>query len=403
MLKKLRLRFVGIVMLIVTVMLLGIFGLMMQMTRHQLAEESMELMRETLSADPFSSAQLHGEQTRRPYFVLSVSMFGRVTVSDSNGYFDLTDDDALLELLNEALNSDAESGTIKQYDLRWLRAHTLTGQRVIFMDASAEGSTLRSLGRLCVGLFLVAFVVFFGISVLFARWAVKPVERAWDEQRRFVADASHELKTPLTVIMTDAELLQTQEYGEQEQKQLSGSILTMAQQMRGLVEGMLELARLDGTQKEKPRETVDLSAVTEEKALCFEPLFYEKELGFVSEIEPDIKVIGQADKLGQVLEILLDNAQKYSAPMSTAALSLARTGSRQCTLCVASCGETLSKAELKNIFGRFVRLDTVRSMDQSYGLGLSIARSIVTEHRGKIWAESEDGVNRFFVQLPIAN
>ena len=100
-------------------------------------------------------------------------------------------------------------------------------------------------------------------------------------------------------------------------------------------------------------------------------------------------------------DILLDNAAKYAASNSTVRVTLRRQGSH-CLLSVASAGDAISKEDLKNIFKRFYRMDKARSMNHSYGLGLSIADSIVSKHGGKIWAESADGVNTFFVQLPTA-
>ena len=272
------------------------------------------------------------------------------------------------------------------------------GEAMVFVDISSEIATMENLVKTCVFIGIISFSVFLGLSFWLARWAVKPVETAWNQQRQFVADASHELKTPLTVIMTNAELLQSPEYTDADRRRFSDSILTMSHQMRGLVESLLELARVDNGAAKMVFSEFDFSEQVSDGLLPFEPVYFEKELLLESEIEEGLKVKGSQAHLRQVLDILLDNAAKYASPQGTVTVKLKRQGSH-CLLSVANPGEQISKEDLKNIFKRFYRIDKVRSMNHSYGLGLSIADSIVKEHGGRIWAESAEGINTFFVQL----
>ena len=251
------------------------------------------------------------------------------------------------------------------------------------------------------GIGVLGFAVFLGLSFLLARWAVKPVETAWNQQRQFVADASHELKTPLTVILTNAELLQEPEYDEQARSRFVDSIMTMSHQMRGLVESLLELARVDNGGQNLVFSRLNFSELVSDALLPFEPVYFEKGLTLDNGVEEKLFVKGSQQHLKQVADILLDNASKYASADSTVRVILRRQGSH-CLLSVASAGDAISREDLKNIFKRFYRMDKARSMNHSYGLGLSIADSIVSKHGGKIWAESADGVNTFFVQLPPA-
>ena len=135
--------------------------------------------------------------------------------------------------------------------------------------------------------------------------------------------------------------------------------------------------------------------------LLFEPVFYEDGMRFTYEIEPDVAINGNKTHLKQLVEILLDNAAKYADRDGNTVLTLKKTSSRKCLLMVANEGPAIPADELKKLFRRFYRADKARTRNRSYGLGLSIAESITAEHRGRIWAESRDGMNRFYVELEI--
>ena len=400
MLKRLRLKFICINMLIVTAMLCIIFGMVFHFTRQNLELESLRMM-QSIASGPFRLGRpdQRSKEIRLPYFTLEIGRDGKL-FAEGGGYYDLSDEEFLRKVIDAVFQTREQTGVLTEYNLRFQRVVTPVGQRIIFADMSSEQSTLNSLVKTCAIIGSASFLAFFLISLFLAYWAVKPVEQAWKQQRQFVADASHELKTPLTVILTNAELLQSQEYDEAPRSQFSGSILTMAHQMRGLVESLLELARVDNGTVKAAITHVDLSQIVSDAVLPFEPLFFENDLEIQTDIEAGVVLKGSETHLRQVTEILLDNAMKYSAPSSTVQMTLKRRGSR-CLLSVSSPGEPISQEDLKNIFKRFYRADKVRSMNHSYGLGLAIAESIVQEHHGRIWAESKDDCNTFFVELPV--
>ena len=209
---------------------------------------------------------------------------------------------------------DGDTGYLPDYNLRYYRTWQHGDEFIIFADVSSEEATMRSLLRLSVIIGLASLGGFFLISLLLARWAVKPVDKAWTQQRQFVSDASHELKTPLTVILTNAELLQDPDYSPEDRSRFSENILTMAHQMRGLVEGLLDLARVDNGAVRQAFREIDLSALVQEAVLPFEPVFYEKDLTLETSVEEGIKCKGSQRHLRQTVEILLDNAQKYADP-----------------------------------------------------------------------------------------
>lgn len=399
MLRKLRIKFVVVIMVIVTVMLSLILGMIYYFTKANLENESITMM-QAIAADPFQAGRpdSRSNEVRLPYFMLQIGTRGDILTT--GGYYDLSDQDFLKALIDISFESRAQTGIIEEYNLRFCRVVTPMGQRLVFSDITSERSTLRNLAQNCIIIGVLCFVAFLGISLLLAGWAVKPVEQAWIQQRQFVADASHELKTPLTVIMTNAELLQNPEYDEAERAQFSGSLLTMSKQMRSLVERLLELTRADNGQNKTVFSEFDYSSLAENTLLSFEAVFFEKGLSLSSRIQSGISLSGSEEQLRQVLEVLLDNAQKYANAGGSVEVRLQRAGKRRCLLSVSDPGDPLSKAELKDIFKRFYRADAARSRDGGFGLGLSIAERIVNDHHGRIWAESQNGINTFFVELP---
>ncbi len=400
MIKGLRVKFVCINMMIVTVMLLVIFGMVLHFTKENLEEQSVRMLHSVMEdrRTQFAPPGERPEEVQLPFFFVSVNPFGELTAA-AGGYFDLSDEETLGQIISLASASEADMGLLRQYNLRFYKKATPFGVSMVFVDVSSELATIQSLVKNCAIIGILSFGAFLGLSFLLARWATAPVNKAWKQQRQFVADASHELKTPLTVIMTNAELLQDPEYGDADRGKFSASILTMSQQMRGLVESLLELARVDNGSAKMEFTDLNFSELVSDVLLPFEPVYFEKSLALESSVEDSLTLRGSAAHLKQVLDILLDNGAKYSTPQGTVTLRAWRQGSH-CLLSVASPGEAISREDLKNIFKRFYRIDKARSMGGSYGLGLSIADRIVREHGGRIWAESSGGLNTFFVQLP---
>jgi len=395
-LKRLRIKFVCITMAFATVMLCAILGLVIHFAQRGIEEQSIQMMR---TVAPFRNPPERApDAVRLPYFVVEIGMDGETVVVEDYG--NLTQTIKIQELFRLAQAETAQTGVLRDYSLRFMKQPGPGERRIVFADISSEIAAVKNLVQSCVFVGIGGFFLFFAISVMLAKWAIRPVEQAWQQQKQFVADASHELKTPLTVIMTNAELLQGAGYSEAERRRFSDSIYTMSRQMRSLVEGLLELARVDNGGVKTGFSQVDISALVSEAVLPFEPLFFEKDLVLTAQVEPDIRLSGSTDHLHHVLDILLDNAMKYTSPGGAVQVSLKRLG-RCCVLSVSNPGEPLSREELKDVFKRFYRTDKARSRDGSYGLGLSIAKRIVEEHRGRIWAESDQGMNRFFVLLPL--
>lgn len=400
MLRKLKIKFVCINMLIVTLMLCIIFGLVLNTTKSNLEQQSIQMMQNIAinTSHINKPGMAPPDNVRLPFFTLHLDQRGRL-IGKEGGFFDLSDEDLIAELVKHSFHSQKRVETLDDYALRYYRQETPFGQSIVFSDISSEKETVTALVRNCILIGFLSFFAFLGISILLANWAVRPVDKAWKQQRQFTADASHELKTPLTVIMTNAELMQSGEYTEEDQQGFLSSIITMATQMRGLVEQLLEMAKIDNATEKKDFSVLDFSELTLDAAMPFEPLFYEKDLEFSTYVQENLWVNGHASQLTQLIEIYLDNAWKYSYPNTEVTLRLCADWSK-CVLSVQSQGNTISPEDLKHIFERFYRVDKARAMNHSYGLGLAIAETIAHNHKGQVWATSEDGVNTFYAQLP---
>ena len=331
-----------------------------------------------------------------PCFVAEVYASGTVRVS-GNSYYDLTDKAALVDIVTAALSADSDEGVLAEHHLRYLRQTGLLSTRIAFTDSTLEQATLRSLltGSLLIG--LAALAVLFACSYVLSGAVTRPVDRAWQQQKQFLSDASHELKTPLTVILSSAELLE--QSAAPEQKQYVDNVRAESRRMKRLVEDMLTLSRVERGGEHLPDTTADLSDAAADAALRFEPVAYEAGHTLSYDIAPGLLVRGDSGKLEQAVAVLLDNAIKYAAPGTEVRLDAARQGKNAC-LWVENEGDPIPADKLPHIFDRFYRADASRTDGGSFGLGLPIARAIVEAHRGTLRCDSGGHTTRFTITLP---
>lgn len=400
MIKKLRLKFIIFSMSIVLVMLCIIAAIIFLFTKKGLENDSINMMKK-ISHRPLqinSPNNTEEENVRLPYFVLQINSKGELE-SSLGGYYDLSEKDFLKKIIDIALSNPENTGLIKEYGLRYYHTANDIREIIVYSDISSEIETLNSLMKTCIFIIIISFIAFLIICYFLSGLAVKPVEQAWSQQKQFIADASHELKTPLTVIITNAELIQNPEYDEKNKAAFLSGILTMSREMRALLEQMLELLRADSVQYKMGFSNVNLSQLSSDSVLTFEPVFFENGLTLNSQISENIYVSGNAAQLRQIVDIFLDNARKYSVKNGNVWITLKKHKRGRCILSVANEGNEIPSKDLKNLFKRFYRADSARSINGSFGLGLSIAESIAAGHKGSIWAESKNGINTFFIEL----
>ena len=291
--------------------------------------------------------------------------------------------------MQKALQSGSGYGQLDEYGLMFAVRTNAYHSRLIFASNSSVYTSLINSILISLLLFAGSMAVIFGISLILSNLAVKPVQTAWEQQKQFVADASHELKTPLTVILANNNImLSHQNATVADERQWLESTEEEANHMKKLIDNMLFLAKSDAGETKVQLSTVDFSEIAEACALNFEPVAFEKEIMTDAQIESGITLNGDATQLNQLAHILVDNAVKYADPGTTVTIRLQKHGDKV-EFSVNNKGTPIPKEDIEHIFDRFYRAEKSRTT-KGYGLGLSIARRITEGMNGKILVESNN-------------
>lgn len=402
MLKKLRRKFILINMLLVTAVLAVVFAAMCCSTYGGLADRANKSLAMALEQpDGFDlrpeigkkpdGGQFDGNRDGfQPIFTVTVdrdqnivsSRLENVTVSD----------EVLAQAVQAVLSGETSSGVLRELGLRYMLtpAQFDGGYKIAFLDRSSEESTMRTLIVSSLLLGAASLAALFVISVLFSGWAMRPVKEAWESQRQFVADASHELKTPLTVMLMNGSIISAHpEETVAQQKKWLDSSAEEGERMKKLIGDMLYLARSDSGRAAMVTSEFSLSDALWNRLLPFESAAYEKGIELASDVAPGITAKGDEEQLKQLMGILLDNAVKYAGEHGRVDVLLEKQGERA-ALTVKNTGEPIPAADLPHIFERFYRSDKSRSRaDGGYGLGLAIAKTIADAHKIKLSVQSD--------------
>ena len=240
-------------------------------------------------------------------------------------------------------------------------------------------------------LFLLCEIIIFGFTYLITKWIITPVNKSFEKQKIFVADASHELKTPLSVMIASADAY----FNDKDDKWVK-NMKNESERMIKLVTELLDLAKTDGEQDIMMEEN-NLSDIIESSILTFESLFYDNNIKLKYDIAPDIKMLCNENLIVELMSILIDNAIKHSSEKGNVSVNLTKKN-KQIILEVKNKGLPIKKEDEEKIFERFYKVDTSRNRNSNnYGLGLAIAKNIVERHNGEISAHSESGYTTFKV------
>ena len=319
------------------------------------------------------------------YVIVELDDDGNITNTTENNVS--IDADDLEECVKLARQSNSISGQIGDYRLMYVKHDFMEVHKIVFASNNMVFANLRNTVLVSVGLFFGSMVIIFLISLWLSGLAVKPVKKAWEQQKQFVADASHELKTPLTIILANNNIMMSHPQSRvTDERQWLESTEEEAQHMKQLIDQMLFLAKSDAGNTQVQLSEVNLSEIVEGSALNFEPVAFEREVLIDTDIRPDILMQGNQLQLNQLAHILIDNAVKYAEDNSTVTIALHKHGDGT-EFTVNNKGSVISKEEMEHIFHRFYRAEKSRTT-KGYGLGLAIAQRIVEDMNGKITVQS---------------
>lgn len=357
--------------------------------------------RNTLAAGADSDAM---GMEHLPVLWVDVSIDG-TTIGSNQSQFSV-DAETMTETLEEALESNNEMGRTGSLHVTWKKQASEFGWRIAIADTTSIDSEKARQLATSVALALGGEAVVFVIAMVLSKWALAPVKTAWEQQHQFVADASHELKTPLAVILANTQILQKSE-GEMPEdcRRWVEGTAEEAERMRGLVESLLELARTEESAGTARRNVdVDFSSVVEGEALQFDAVAFELGCSIETDVAADIHVMGDPDQLQRLTKTLVDNACKYAKTGTEVRVKLAHHGSTA-ELTVNNLGDPIAPEDLPHVFDRFYRSDKARARETGgFGLGLAIAHGIVEGHGGKISVTSTEAEGTTFtVKLPVAS
>ncbi len=318
------------------------------------------------------------------YFSVLLDSDGNVLSTDMKRIA-AVDEDTAIAYANSIFTSGKERGFVNAY--RYVLVTSDEGTRVIFLDCGRSLDTFRNFAVTGVGVAAAGLLAVFLLMIVLSGRIVKPFSESYEKQKRFITDAGHELKTPLTIINADTEIL-GMDFGDNE---WLDDIRSQTGRLTELTNSLILLSRMEEEQAQYQMIEFPLSDVVEESAHSFRNLALTQEKTLSCEIQPMISFCGDENSIRRLVGILLDNAVKYCTEQGEIRLTLEKQ-KNAVRLSVYNTSEPVSEEQLTHLFDRFYRTDSSRnSHTGGYGLGLSIAAAIVRVHKGKIWAATEDG------------
>lgn len=407
MFKKSRRKIVAAIMGILTVLWIGTLSVIYISSYYEIKSTNLELLEERsaqymLSSvngldpmRPFPNRGPHGDTNQyklATFYSVAFTYEGDV-IEINNRDVEIYTDRELEKLAREVMQKRETSGILN--DLAYYRTDKGGYILVSFMDNTVLSGGMHTLFRYTLIFGGIALIGLFFLAVYISRRIVAPLEESYLKQRQFISDAGHELKTPISVVNANSELL-SREIGD---NQWLANIQYENERMGKLVGQLLNLARTENVKSQMER--IDLSRLVDGEALPFDGVAFEQGLKLNENITPGLVVDGNSTQLKQLVSILLDNAIRHGKDGKEVWLSLTKERGHA-KLSVINSGKEIPQEHRKNLFERFYRIDEARNGDgKHYGLGLAIAKSITEVHKGRIDVHCYNGLVEFRVLLPL--
>ena len=292
----------------------------------------------------------------------------------------------------EVLQTGDERGFLDSF--RYIKTDEGTTTRITFLDCGRRLDAFHNFLTISILMAAVGFVIVFLVIAFFAGKFIHPIAESHEKQKRFITDAGHEIKTPLTIINANVDLLEM-EIGKNECLQ---DIQQQIKRLTTLTNDLVYLARMEEAEHSLPMIEFPVSEVVEETAAPFKTLAQVQEKTFQCEVQPLLSMRGNDKAISQLVSVLMDNALKYAPAGGSVSLHFARKN-KALLLTVSNTTENAVPPEaLSRVFDRFYRTDPSRNSETGgHGIGLSLAKAIVTSHGGKISAETLDGGKTFCI------
>lgn len=333
------------------------------------------------------------------YFTVTVSESGEIVKTDLSKILSV-DDSSASDYTEKALSSSRSRGFIKQF--RFAKRTSGNETKIIFLDCGRKLDAFRAFLWVSVSVGLGGCVIMFAVFVLISGKIVKPIAESYEKQKRFVSDAGHEMKTPLTIINANLDLLESDGQSGDQAEELE-DIRSQTKRMTELTNNLVYLSKMEESEHKPAMAEMPFSDVVSETINAFTPLIKGKNLDFSANITPDITLYGSPDAIRRLTSVLLENAVKYSPANGKLTVNLT-TNKKSADLSVFNETENeIKKEDLPHVFDRFYRTDASRnSATGGHGIGLSIAKAITEIHGGGIKAETISGKDfRVTAILPV--
>lgn len=395
MIKKLRMKFIALTMFSLLMVLLVIIGTINLLNYKRIvdnADSVLTILSENNGVFPKMNNDRRNDgfnpmspelpyETR--YFSVLIDSTGQILAADM-GQIAAVNKDTAVEYARNVFDLNRQKGFMGNY--RFIQKASGDNTRIIFMDCGRNLTTFRTFLWISCAISALGLLAVFCMVALLSKRIVKPFSESYEKQKRFITDAGHEIKTPLTIIDADADVLKM-DIGENEWLQ---DIQKQTQRLAELTNSLVCLSRMEDDQNQFQMIDFPFSDVVSETSQSFQALAKSQNKTFNSRIQPMLSLHGDEKALSQLISILLDNALKYSSENGDISLSLEKHN-KNIRLSVYNTTEFISQENLKYLFDRFYRTDPSRNSGTGgYGIGLSIAKTIVTAHKGKITASTQD-------------
>ena len=389
MIYRLRKKFILISAAAVGVVFALIFGLIYFMTTAQL-NRTMDMLTDVISSNDGAFPEIgSADMPPAPVGVERERFF--TVYADENNQIIRENTDKTSSVDVKTAHEYAEKALLKSSERGWIDGFrykvtdTSAGKTVVFVNGETNKGMTGSLQYTVLFVLTGSFLAILLLIIIISKRAVKPTAEAYEKQKQFVTDANHELKTPLTLILSNVDIVES-EIGENEWLE---DIRGEGERMSALINQLVTLSRMDEDASNLTASEFDLSGVVLDTVSEFEGLAAERKKKLIAEIEPNVIYNGDESLVRQMMFILLDNAVKYCDMDGEIVISV-RTKGRGAVITVENTYSDIDNIELDKLFDRFYRADKARSFTGSFGVGLSIAKSIANKHKGNIIAYKKD-------------